>query len=94
MLGIKHAVDLLQEAYVDFGFNYVSYNRQQTAATAAKATANVASIVADKKGFLCATHRMPSLSKRGSRLHKSPSTTLRRQLTILQEHGVMTKTSI
>ncbi len=46
----KQAVDLLQEAYVEFGFNCVSYDRQQTAKAAAKAAAHVASVVAEKKG--------------------------------------------
>jgi hypothetical protein len=51
----KQAVELLYEAYVDFGFNCVSYDKQQTATSAAKAAAQVVSVVAEKKGVACAT---------------------------------------
>ena len=50
----KQAVELLQAAYVDFGFNCVSYDMQQTAAAAAKAAAEIASVVAEKKVVSCA----------------------------------------
>jgi len=47
----KQAVDLLQKAYVEFGFSCVSCDRQQTARAAAKASANLAEKVAEKKNF-------------------------------------------
>ncbi len=53
------AVHLLHEAYVEFGFNCVSYEREQTAKVAVKAVVDAATAQAEKKGLgakgTCAT---------------------------------------
>ena len=49
----KQAVELLHEAYVEFGLNCVSYDRQQAATAAATTAAKAAVDVAEKKSLVC-----------------------------------------
>ena len=45
----KQAVELLHEAYVEFGYNCVSYDREIAAAKAAKAVVAAAAATAEKR---------------------------------------------
>ncbi len=45
----KQAVELLHETYVEFGHNYVSYDREIATAKAAKAVSTAAAAMAEKR---------------------------------------------
>ncbi len=48
----KQSVNLLHEAYVEFGLNCVSYDRKQAASVAAIVAAKAAVVVVEKKSLI------------------------------------------